>query len=317
MMKERREDLHGRIDRILFLSGIVLFIIHSIRPIPFKAQLIFFIITVLLAGIPHGALDHLVEEKSLRLENKKFTWLVFLANYFLYMLLFGLIWYFLPSAALILFLVFSSIHFGETDLLRVKTSGGFITTLMQFCYGSFILLTLLLSHLSEVRQIVQQYPELISPRYLEFVEIHTKDIIFGSGMLAAAVTFIYFIKTGQDSEGLFSFSFFGKLIIIMTLLIMLPLILAFSFYFGLWHSLHSLENIRNHLSRQGQTPVSWTALLKKSMPLTLLAILFIAAIVYFARFDRNSSSLLLQFFIGIAILTAPHLQVMGRMYRRR
>jgi hypothetical protein len=317
MIKERKEDLHAAIDRILFLSGIALLIIHAIRPISYKAQIIFFLLTVLLAGIPHGALDHLVEEKNRHLEKKSFTWFSFLANYFIYMLLFGLIWYFIPSLALIIFLIFSSIHFGETDLLRVKITGGVITKLMQFCYGGFILLILLLSHPAEVKMIVEQYPGLIGMHQIQFLEAHTKDIIFGSGMVAAATAFIYFLKTGQDNEGLFSFSFFSKLLLLLLLLITLPLILSFAFYFGLWHSLHSLENIRMHLCRESQTHIGWPALMQKSLPLTILAILFIGAIIYFAHFDVSSSSLLLQFFIGIAILTAPHLQVMGRMYRRR
>jgi Brp/Blh family beta-carotene 15,15'-monooxygenase len=309
-------SLHTLIDKALFATGLLFLVIHSFYPINFKTQVFIFLSTILLAGIPHGALDHLVEKKNKHIDNHIFSWLSFLSGYFFQMIIFGIIWFFYPMIALIIFIGLSALHFGETDLRKVNGQAGPAVSYMQFCYGIFILLILLLSHFEEVKLILIQFPELQNSDYLDFINRFSKELIFGSAIIAASGIFIYFLKTGHDSQDLISFSSFVKMILILLLLIKLPLMISFAFYFGLWHSLHSLENIRYHLSQKEDQQLSWIVLIGKSIPLTIAALAFIGLIMYLMRFNENTPSFILQIFIGIAILTAPHLQVMGKMYQK-
>jgi len=282
-------SLHTLIDKALFATGLLFLVIHSFYPINFKTQVFIFLSTILLAGIPHGALDHLVEKKNKHIDNHIFSWLSFLSGYFFQMIIFGIIWFFYPMIALIIFIGLSALHFGETDLRKVNGQAGPAVSYMQFCYGIFILLILLLSHFEEVKLILIQFPELQNSDYLDFINRFSKELIFSS---------------------------FVKMILILLLLIKLPLMISFAFYFGLWHSLHSLENIRYHLSQKEDQQLSWIVLIGKSIPLTIAALAFIGLIMYLMRFNENTPSFILQIFIGIAILTAPHLQVMGKMYQK-
>lgn len=309
-------SLHSSIDKFLFAVGLLFLLIHTIYPVDFKTQVFIFLSTILLAGIPHGALDHLVEKKNRLMEDRLFSWASFLSGYFFQMIIFGIIWFTYPLIALIIFIGLSALHFGETDLRKVNSGAGLAVKWMQFCYGFFILLILLLSHFEEVRLILIQFPELQNSIYLDFIDRYSKELIFSSAIIAASGVFIYFLKTGgYDNHNLISFSFFVKMILILLLLIKLPLMISFAFYFGLWHSLHSLENIRYHLSQREKKQLSWLSLIGKSIPLTIAALIFIGAIMFLIRFNENTPSFILQIFIGIAILTAPHLQVMGKMYQ--
>jgi Brp/Blh family beta-carotene 15,15'-monooxygenase len=309
-------SLHTTIDKCLFAAGLLFLAIHTFYPIDFKTQVMVFLSTILLAGIPHGALDHLVEQKNKLMENQIFSWTSFLSGYFFQMILFGIIWLAYPLIALIIFIGLSALHFGETDLRKVNNGAGPAVKWMQFCYGIFILLILLLSHFDEVKMILIQFPELQNSFYLDFINRYSKELIFSSAIIAASGVFIYFLKTGNDNQNLISFPFFIKMILILLLLIKLPLMISFAFYFGLWHSLHSLENIRFHLSQREEKQLSWFSLIRKSIPLTIAALMFIGVVMFLIRFNENTPSFILQIFIGIAILTAPHLQVMGKMYQK-
>ncbi len=275
--------------------------------------MILFSLSVLFAGIPHGALDHLVEEKSLSLGNKRFSFARFLLTYLLKMAVFGALWYFLPLTSLCVFLIFSAYHFGETDLASLKANRSLLP-IFSLSYGLLILLSLLLFHLDEVVPILAYLPGNSIGVWLGTVEQYKHLILLFCAALTVISGVIYFSKTQNSIDQILVL--IVQLAFIMLIIFSLPLILAFTFYFGWWHSLHSLENIRLHLSGNDE-PVSWHTMMKKSMPFSLTAFGFMIALLAWAGFTSNLPIILLSFFIGIAILTAPHLDIMRRMYQSR
>ena len=75
-------------------------------------QLSLLIFGLLVVGIPHGALDHLTGFIS----NKKKISLKFIMIYLALMVPIFLLWYWFPVLGLIFFLIYSSWHFGQTDM---------------------------------------------------------------------------------------------------------------------------------------------------------------------------------------------------------
>lgn len=284
---------------------------HYVIPIGGNAQMILFALSILFAGIPHGALDHLVEEKSFTLRNRKFSFIRFLVTYVLKMAVFGLLWYFMPLVSLGVFLLFSAYHFGETDLAKLKPVR-LISPLFNISYGLLILTCLLLSHLEEVIPILSQLPGNSINVWLQPLEEYKQLVLLISVALALITGLAYFSRSKNNPEQLVALILqLGFILIIINIL---PLILSFTFYFGWWHSLHSLENIRQHLSGNNSS-LSWQTMMKKSIPFSLTAFGFMMALLIWAGITSNIPILLLGFFIGIAILTAPHLDIMSRMYR--
>jgi hypothetical protein len=56
-------------------------------------------------------------------------------------------------------------------------------------------------------------------------------------------------------------------------------------------------------------------MMRKSLPFSLAACLMIAMLVIWAGNTYNAPVMMMGFFIGIAILTAPHLEIMSKMQR--
>lgn len=266
--------------------------------IPDLLQYIIFIISMIAMGIPHGALDHLVEKQNRESTGNKFSITHFLLFYILRMFIFALVWVISPFLALLIFLGISALHFGETDL--------YDTSLSTFAYGAGLLLFLLISHIDAVSPIIKSIPSFNSFESATLVRYKLPLLIVSSGL---ALLMILIRSHSRETK----LKLLLRTIIILFLMFKLPLLLAFTFYFGCWHSIRSMDFIRHHLS-VNQEIMSWNTLCKKALPFTLIAISFIAILVYILYTMFGMSITLMSLFIGVAILTAPHLSVMSDMY---
>ncbi len=143
------------ISRVLLSAGVLLVLWNNcIMPVPETIQWIFFAATILIAGIPHGALDHIVAKQNSNLQNHSFSNTRFYLTYVSRMALYGICWYFFPSFALLLFIVLSAFHFGETDLSLPISIHKRSAIVLQTNYGLLIVLVLLLTHAQEVLAIL-------------------------------------------------------------------------------------------------------------------------------------------------------------------
>lgn len=235
----------------------------------------------------------------------------FLTQYVVRMAVFALLWYFIPLASLGIFLILSAYHFGETDLAKLPFKGT-AQKLLQLCYGLMILSFILLTHVSEVIPIINQLPPLRNHSFLFYVlEFRVAGLIIISAITLALGLFLY-QKDARKDQSLY-FSFCVQLICILWLMVNLPLILAFTFYFGCWHSLHALNNIRHHLADRPNQPLLWSTMMRRSLPFSLAACVMIFLLVLWASNTYDTPVMMMGFFIGIAILTAPHLEIMSKM----
>lgn len=80
------------------------------------------IVGLVLLGIPHGAVDHIVGS---RLIGFRTGWGMsgFVAGYLAVMVVVGLLWLAWPLAALLLFLLVAAVHFGEADVAWSRETG--------------------------------------------------------------------------------------------------------------------------------------------------------------------------------------------------
>lgn len=102
---------------LLLLSGVLILAGHWLfQPVSANGQFILFLTGILFLGIPHGAADLLVANKSAESGKQKFNAIRFFVFYISRLMTFGALIYFLPAAGIILFLLFAAYHFGETDL---------------------------------------------------------------------------------------------------------------------------------------------------------------------------------------------------------
>lgn len=298
---------------IACFTGIIGMVHHFVLPIPDKVQWIFFAVIIVFTGIPHGALDHEVAKQNSKISNQVFSPLKFHARYLVSMLIYGFIWYIFPTLSFYLFIMISAFHFGETDLIFDSTHFPLLGVLLQISYGLLILFIILFLHIDTVLPIIQKV-NIFSPVNTNILQrdsvAYFAISLSFSFFLLTLIAYMYFCKSEiRDFRYLFAIILF-----VFICALILPLPLCFIIYFGLWHSIISLENIRQHLSKTKKEIISWKSLMIKSIPLTAVSLLGLFSIAYFWDLENNINLVIMALFIGISILTLPHLEVMSKMY---
>jgi len=309
---------HLPFNRALFIAlacftGIIGVVHHFLSPIPDHVQWIFFSIIIIITGIPHRALDHEVAKQSSNLNNQIFSVKKFHTKYLSSMLLYGIVWYLFPTVSFYLFLLISAFHFGETDLPIDSPKVSFLGVLLQLSYGLLILFIILFVHIDTVLPIIQKInifsPGLINYLQGDNVALVAISVSFGFFFLTLIASYFINKKNIVDIKHLFTLVIF-----VFISALILPLPLCFIIYFGLWHSISSLENIRQHLSKSKNESLTWKSLMIQCIPLTAISLVGLFSVIFFLDLANNINLVIMGLFIGISILTLPHQEVMSKMY---
>ncbi len=299
------------IKLILLLAGLSLFIVHHFGgQVSGNIQLISLMAGVVLLGIPHGAADLLVATKNEVEKNKHFSKRSFHINYMSRMVLFGLLLWVLPMVGIVLFILFAAYHFGETDINKYKENS-LLGKIYVTSYGIVILAVMLLSHARQLLPMSGIFHSLDNQELLiNSIERYRLFIFLAIILTFLILTGFYFhyiqatIKSGV--------LMIGQLFILLFILYNLPPLLGFVFYFVGWHSVLSLKYIVEYLSKDGLTTGKRIA-----HQIIFYSLLAIGGMIVFAAaglFFFHKSAPTFYIFLGLAVLTAPHMHIMQDMY---
>ncbi len=302
---------NAKAEFILLLIGLTTLFYHFfIAPISPNNQMIVLLSMVLIIGIPHGALDFLVDEQNEEVSKKVFSLKKFLSVYLTRLFVFALFW-FIPWLAFSLFILFSIFHFGETDMSAIMKPSKH-SSLLYFAYGGFILSILLLTHLSEIEISIPMIGIYLKEKNLfEILKKVSPFVITFFGVLLLIVIIWQKKKENIIQLNFLNFLQFGCLI---SLVIFLPLLLSFTFYFALWHSILSVRNIFDYF-KNFKNNKKFTIVCGKSILFSLLALASIVALYFGLNHFIPNMNLLFALLIVLSVLTLPHLTVMHGMYR--
>ncbi len=296
---------------LLFLGCTLLLFQQYIIPFNNNTQFIIFLSGIVLLGVPHGAADLLVATQNAKSGKKSFSKYRFLAVYISRLFAFAIILWFFPLTGNILFILFAAYHFGETDLYQFNTNS-ISGKAFVISYGLFILFIILLFHFDEVKSVLQMFnagKENVA--LINWLDTNRYIAISVSGILFFTSTFIYFLRnsnTGKNDKGLFLIHFS----IILLVLFNLPMLLGFTFYFVIWHSVLSLNNITTYLRKNNS--YTHNSINKQIVFYSILAIGGIALFGFAGFMFVSSNAIVGYLFLGLAVLTAPHMQIMHDMY---
>ena len=292
----------------------MLFVHQYIQQISVEGQFLAFATGILFLGIPHGAADLLVANQNANSEKKRFSMLFFFINYLGRLVGFGAILWFFPLIGNILFIFLAAYHFGETDLHRFKTDtllGKFLVT----SYGLVILSLILMPNFNEVRPILLLFKAgSDNLAFINWLDSHRIGLIFSTVVLFLVSAIVYFLKNKEivfSENRYFSIQF----LLILVILYNLPMMLGFTFYFVIWHSTLSLKNITSYL-RNNSSFNTANRVIRQIVFYSLLAIGGILIFGFTGFMFINNNAIMAYSFLGLAVLTAPHMQVMHDMYHK-
>jgi len=296
---------------ILLLTGSILYICHgAAADISYGTQQAIFLGATLLLGVPHGAADLLVAKKNALHESRGFSIWRFFYEYLGAMLIFGLIFYFFPLIANLIFILLAAYHFGESDVswYRVK---GFSGILFAVTYGLFIIGAIILPHWAEVRTMIGLIAtKPAQQNALALIEKYSRSIMIAISlcMILASSYSLFQSKADLRKALLFWIGTIGMLLIVTQL----PMLLGFTSYFVFWHSLRSMHHIITYLKKSKSATLD-----RILLQMALYSLLAIAGIIIFGIFSygyADSRWLPIYIFLGLALLTAPHMRIMHHMH---
>lgn len=279
-------------------------------------QMTFFGLLLGLTGIPHGALDHLVEQETARKEQRPFHLYPFLGQYLLTMAGYGALWLVFPSGSLLFFLLMSAWHFGETDLEKAPPTWPW--NLARFTLGTLVLLGILLLHRAETAPLVARISggNAAVLATWDFLAAHATTVL-----VTLAVTFTALFAVAYRQRPLpLDRGRALRWICILLLTAYLPLLPAFALYFGGWHALNTFGTIGQYLSEEqppaGRVSVGYgLKIWAKTALFTGIALLFLGlGVWYWSRYWPHLDPLPLVF-VFLSLITLPHLNVMRKMNR--
>ncbi|MFN3136507.1 MAG: Brp/Blh family beta-carotene 15,15'-dioxygenase [Allomuricauda sp.] len=211
------------------------------------------------------------------------------------------VFYFFPTIALMLFILFSSYHFGEQHW-NTTLAGNFKgKPLFYLLYGGLILFMLFHAHREQVVQIVLDITGRDVPSRV------IGQLFLGMG-IGVGLFFLYFAYAR-----LRTYSILLELFLLAVFYVVFntaSLLLAFCIYFVVWHSIPSLMDQMKFLYGE----VSWKSFYRyfKSSYLYWLASLLGTLILYLLL--RNTEEILVPALICfLASITVPHVLVMTKI----
>ena len=249
-----------------------------------KWELLIPLLFILFIGIPHGASDILIARR--RFKNSWLKILFFLICYLLVAIIFTTVWFFYPILCLVLFLFISGLHFGLLDTLKMPTSS--LKSIQALIYGLTPIIIPIVFHTREVNEIFKLllFDEDNDIAY----QMQHFFLVWLLGLI------IFFVKYPESSQRQVL-----EIITLATLLVTLPPLWGFAFYFCFVHSIRHFLNLRKELSNLETSDVI-------ALFMTSIATITIVALAGFLLEGNGmEESLLKVTFIGLAALTVPHM----------
>ena len=248
---------------------------------------------LLLVGIPHGAVDHLL------LQPKAFNLFRFVVQYLLIIAAYFIVWQWFPLFSLLLFIAYSAYHFGESEMIEINASlSGFAQKGYAFLVGLSILFFIIFSHLDTSLTVLKNMDGIDG--YLNAIDfIKFKNQILGISILAL-------LPIWQISKQTFLY-----LVALLLAGTQMPLMLAFGLYFVGSHSIHAWGHIATKLN------IGSAKLYVQSLPFNIGALLIFVIFLYL----QHANVQLLQtyaatFFVFLACISLPHIVLMHLFYKK-
>ena len=276
---------------ILIALALGLLISNSMFPNQFKwVESLLFILGLITVGIPHGAVDHLLESGNLHSKIKLNFVIKYLGAAFMYFIL----WLLFPNIALLFFLIYSIWHFGQADIneWKIQNNNGF----KNWIWGGILLGIILYGHSVETNIILKNMG-------VELFQINEKT----GKTISISLTLLAFIWGFWERKLAMILS-----CVFLAISIQLPLITAFGLYFIGQHSIHGWGHLKKGLN------VNNTSLYMKALPFTLGAFLLFFILYIFIEkrlLTEFQSQIITVFFIFTSCISFPHILTMNVFYK--
>ena len=249
-----------------------------------------FIIVMLSIGIPHGSVDHIIafiNPNARKFKSKPIFYVIYLSLIVINIM----IWIISPFLGLLVFLIISCYHFGETQVIGYNSTDN---KLLNFVIGANILLSLFLNNIAELQEILYIIPEFSN------LDLSSFDNVFFL-LFSVAVLMLSIVNFDIKRK----VPLYAEMTILYMVFFHTDLLTSFTLYFGFCHSLPMLMLEFKEFKND-----NFVKFYLKTFPFTILSIIFGFLLYQFNNDLLTSDNLILFVFIIISSLTLPHVFIM-------
>jgi Brp/Blh family beta-carotene 15,15'-monooxygenase len=265
---------------------------------------------ILLLGIPHGAVDHLLAARAFRLAGTSGDLVRIYGAYLGVIALYAGLWLIAPLPALLVFLALSIYHFGQSDTAAAGGSAA-VRRGLALSRGALLIGVPIAAH-----------PHLALPIFDRIVghEVFASWIPLPGGAMVIAglligqhLVVVLTLLPGPAVRRLGEATWTAAT---GALLVLTHPLVGFAVYFGVWHSLGHIDRLRRVLGDQ-RRPLSYRRFFRLAAPYTILSLLGLIGLwVAAGALGARSDQLVPLVFVLIALLTAPHMVVVDRAFSK-
>jgi Brp/Blh family beta-carotene 15,15'-monooxygenase len=301
--------------------------------IPRIVQLLPFAVSLLVLGLPHGAVDHLAPWR-VRAEEITPSRISVVGG--LYLLLGSLVlltWLVTPVAAFVCFILVTWLHWGQGELYPLIALVGvdYLSDepsrwLAVFARGSLPMLVPLVAFPEQYQLVAETLVGTFGSSTLGWatgVFTPVGRAVSGAivGVTCGSSLLLGYFRTDDRRPWLVDV---GEVLFLTTYFLVVPPILAVGAYFCLWHSLRHVIRLvaldeRAVAALEGGDPVAagWQ-FVRDATPLTLLSIGIIAGLAVVApQSPRDPLELVGVYLVAIAAMTVPHVVIVAWLDREQ
>ena len=272
------------------LAGLILAFSIIFFGLESSYSILLFLVVMLSIGIPHGSVDHIIafiNPEARKFDSKLIFYVVYLS-----LIVFNIIlWVISPFLGLLVFLIISCYHFGETQVIGYNPTDNKI---LNFVIGANILLSLFLNNIVELQEILYILPQFAN------LDLSAFDSVFF--LLISVVILMISIVNFEIKRKV---PLYAEITILYMVFFHTDLLTSFALYFGFCHSLPMLM-----LEFKEFKTDSFMKFYLKTLPFTILSIIFGFLLYQFNNYLLTSDNLILFVFIIISSLTLPHVFIM-------
>jgi len=300
---DKRLNLITACTALVFILG-ALFFPSLIK----SAEIWVVVLSVLIIGIPHGAIDHIMAAELFSLNQTLKDHLLFYASYLLVMFIIGALWIFLPEAGMALFLIISIYHFGQADMEDFLSDRSPVNRLFYSARGLLIIGLIVFSEPTTTYPIMADAMQMNTLILSDFMPSANSSLWIVIGLYCLISGFG--IVTGRF-ENVTNF-IVDSLLLTLFLWVTGPLV-GFAVYFALWHSAGHINEMREFFKSRGKS-LSVAQFYKKATPFTVVSIIGLLLLLFINIQINLENQFLSLMFILISVLTLPHMLIVEKMY---
>ena len=293
-----------------------------------------FALSLVLFGLPHGAVDHLVPGRLYkgRASPGSIAWVSVL--YLALAMLYLAAWFDSPGTAFAFFIALTWFHWGQGDLYFMAVLGRdvgteplYLKTLTVFVRGGMPMLVPLLAFPEIYRAIAFDIVKLFrgDASTLAWAFDPTFRLLAGAAFIVAVLAVLYqgYQRSVRDGSSVWRLEV-AEVILLTLYFAVVPPVLALGLYFCLWHSPRHVARLML-LNKASATALEKSRIgralrifVRDAAPLTVAALALLAGL-YFAVPGPvdGAGGLLAVYLVLISTLTLPHVAIVCLMDLRQ